>query len=122
MSFRFLADMGISLKTVEWLRSHGHDIVHLREQNLQCLPEHEILEKAYIEKRILLTMDLDFGYLVSMAPKIMPLVIIFRLSDERSIIVNQRLSAILPVLSVEKLSGTIISVGDHNMRVRKVID
>jgi predicted nuclease of predicted toxin-antitoxin system len=32
---RFLADMGISMRTVEWLRRQGHDIVHLREEGLQ---------------------------------------------------------------------------------------
>jgi predicted nuclease of predicted toxin-antitoxin system len=28
---RFLADMGISLRTVSWLREQGHDVVHLRD-------------------------------------------------------------------------------------------
>ena len=28
---RFLADMGVAMRVVEWLRSQGHDAVHLRE-------------------------------------------------------------------------------------------
>lgn len=31
----FLADMGVSMGVVEWLRGGGHDAVHLREQRLQ---------------------------------------------------------------------------------------
>ncbi len=49
---KFLADMGISLRTVAWLRDGGDDIVHLREQGLQSLPDEEILVKARIEERI----------------------------------------------------------------------
>jgi predicted nuclease of predicted toxin-antitoxin system len=33
----FLTDMGISLRTVEWLREKGHDVVHLRDEGLQRL-------------------------------------------------------------------------------------
>ena len=36
---KFLADMGISQRTVEWLRNIGYDIIHLREQGLQRLPD-----------------------------------------------------------------------------------
>ena len=28
---RFLADMGVSSGVVEWLRNHGHDAKHLRD-------------------------------------------------------------------------------------------
>lgn len=43
---KFLADMGISLRTVMWLRSRGDDVVHLRDEGLQRLPDNEILIKA----------------------------------------------------------------------------
>jgi predicted nuclease of predicted toxin-antitoxin system len=36
---RFLADMGISQRVVEWLRTKGHDAVHLRDEGLQRLPK-----------------------------------------------------------------------------------
>jgi predicted nuclease of predicted toxin-antitoxin system len=35
---RFLADMGVSMRVVEWLRSSGHDAIHLRDEELQQLP------------------------------------------------------------------------------------
>ncbi len=122
MKIKFLADMGISLKTVEWLRKIGYDAVHLREQNLQRLPDNEVLIKAQKENRVILTMDLDFGYLISASLEEMPLVIIFRLGDERSDMVNQRLSSVLAVLVADLLSGTVISVGDKNIRIRKMME
>jgi hypothetical protein len=32
---RFLADMGVSMRVVEWLRASGHDAIHLRDEGLQ---------------------------------------------------------------------------------------
>lgn len=43
---RFLADMGVSQQVVEWLRTKGHDAVHLRDEGLQRLPNGEIFQKA----------------------------------------------------------------------------
>ena len=62
---RFLADMGVSLRVVEWLRSSGHDAIHLRDEGLQILPNGEIFQKAHREERIVLTFDLDFGEIVA---------------------------------------------------------
>lgn len=45
MGIKFLADMGISLRTVSWLREQGYDVVHLRDEGLQTLPDEEILAK-----------------------------------------------------------------------------
>ena len=52
---RFPADMGVSQRVVSWLRNEGHDALHVREENLLRLPNGLIFEKAYSEKRILLT-------------------------------------------------------------------
>jgi predicted nuclease of predicted toxin-antitoxin system len=43
---KFLADMGISLKTVAFLRALGHDAVHLADQGLERLPDRDIVAKA----------------------------------------------------------------------------
>ncbi len=43
---RFLADMGVSMRVVELLRSSGHEAIHLRDEGLQRLPNGEIFQKA----------------------------------------------------------------------------
>ena len=52
---RFLADMGVAQRIVEWLRTEGHEAVHLREEGLQRMPNGEIFKKAASEGRIILT-------------------------------------------------------------------
>lgn len=117
---RFLADMGISQRTISWLRQQGFDAIHLREEGLQRLPDSEVLAKAAMENRVLLTMDLDFGYLVAISQQILPGVIIFRLSDERSEMVNSRLSEVLVKCAYDIQPGVIISVSDKAIRIRRL--
>jgi predicted nuclease of predicted toxin-antitoxin system len=50
---RFLADMGISPRTVDELRKQEHDAIHLVQQGLERLADEDILLKARIEERIL---------------------------------------------------------------------
>ncbi len=56
--------MGISLRTIDWLRDLGYDVFHLRDKGLQRLPDDEILDLARTEGRIVLTVDLDFAQLL----------------------------------------------------------
>ncbi|MEW6104137.1 MAG: DUF5615 family PIN-like protein [bacterium] len=115
---RFLADMGISNRTVTWLRQQGYDTVHLSEEGLQCLSDEEILTKARLEKRILLTMDLDFGYLLAVSKEQLPSIILFRLKDERSEVVNRRLAEALTHCRNDLKTGAIISISEITIRVR----
>ncbi len=58
---RFLADMGVAVRIVEWLRAQGHDAKHLRQEGLQRMIDRDIFRKAATEGRVVLTFDLDFG-------------------------------------------------------------
>ncbi len=115
---RFLADMGISMHTVIWLRQHGYDTIHLREEGLQRLSDEKILAKAKVERRILLTMDLDFSYLVAASRGYLSSVILFRLNDERSEVVNRRLADLLANHKDDLEMGAIISVSEATICVR----
>ena len=91
---RFLADMGVSTGVVEWLRKHGHDAKHLREE-LRRMPNGEIFTKAIRENRIIITFDLDFGEIVALAKGKRASVILLRLHNTRTSHLLDRLSAVL---------------------------
>jgi predicted nuclease of predicted toxin-antitoxin system len=115
---RFLADMGISKKSVIWLRNQGYDIIHLSEQGLQCMLDEDIFMKAKDENRVVLTMDLDFSQIVAASKSTLPSVIVFRLSNERSENVNKKLEELLNKFSDDIKEGSIISVSENNIRIR----
>ncbi|MDJ0579468.1 DUF5615 family PIN-like protein [Crocosphaera sp.] len=117
---KFLADMGISQKTLEWLRNQGYNTVHLREEGLQRLDDEAILIKAKNEERIILTMDLDFTNLLAWSKDILPSVIIFRLGNENYDKINPQLEKVIGQCENELLTGAIISVSDGAFRVRNL--
>jgi predicted nuclease of predicted toxin-antitoxin system len=117
---RFLADMGVSLRVVEWLRSSGHDAVHLRDEGLQRLPNGEIFGKAIREERVVLTFDLDFGEIVAGSDGGIISVILFRLRNTRADFVIQRLRIVLEQSTEELVQGAVVLVEDGRHRVRRM--
>ena len=115
---KFLADMGISPRTAARLREQGYDAVHLVEESLEKLEDRDILLKAKKEKRIVLTVDLDFGYLLAVSSAKLPSVILFRLGNESREVIEEYLDDVLSQCSDELESGAIVSVKDDGFRVR----
>ena len=115
---RFLADMGVSQGTLQWLRERGHDAIHLRDQGLQTMRDPDILEKALDENGVLLTMDLDFGALLAANRGKLPSVIIFRLEDETPTSLNGHLCSILSQYSKQLETGVLLSVRENLVRIR----
>ncbi len=95
---RLLADMGVDVRVVDWLRSQGHDATHLRDEGLQRLPNGEILALSKGRKA---------G------------VILFRLRNTRTPHVIQRLSSVLSDCVEPLERGGIVIVQESRRRVRE---
>jgi predicted nuclease of predicted toxin-antitoxin system len=57
---RFLIDRCAGRRLAEWLRQQGHDVVESRERSPDP-GDRKLLEWAVEERRVLVTMDKDFG-------------------------------------------------------------
>ena len=117
---RFLADMGVSLTTVEALRAANHDAVHLRDEGLIRLPDPDIVRKALAEGRIVLTFDLDFGDILAIARSEAPSVVIFRLRNQTPAAVNPRLFRVIRDCEPELARGALVIVEDEGFRMRRL--
>ncbi len=117
---RFLADMGVDVRIVRWLRERGHDATHLRDEGLQRLSNGEIVTKAVSENRVVLTFDLDFGEIVALSRAINTSIITFRLYNTRTSHVIDRLSAVLTESESELEQGVLITVEESRHRIRQL--
>lgn len=117
---KFLADMGISPKSVVFLKDLGFEAVHLNELGLHKLPDSEILAKARNENFVVLTHDLDFSDLLAASGDRMPSVIIFRLRNMKADNVNRYLRTILSSYQSNLERGLIISVSERSIRIREL--
>lgn len=117
---RFLCDMGVSQRVVEWLRAGAHDAVHLRDQGLHRMANGSIFHKAFAEQRIVMTFDLDFGEIVSASAGQLVSVILFRLHNTRTDHVIDRLATVLSQSAADLEAGCIVVVEEGRHRVRKL--
>ena len=117
---RFLADAGISPKTVEFLKQLGHETTHVRTLGMQRAPDAQLIAMARTDGSVVLSFDLDFGDLLALGVANKPSVILFRLADERAESVNRRVSTVLNEQVTELESGALILVQDTRYRVRKL--
>jgi predicted nuclease of predicted toxin-antitoxin system len=116
----FLADMGVSMKVVTWLRGEGHDATHLRDEGLHRLANGKIFTKASEEGRIVLTFDLDFSEIAALSGDKLTSVISFRLRNTLPSNVIVRLKAVLTASSAALEEGVVVSVEDTRHRIRKL--
>ena len=114
---RFLVDMGVDRRIVQWLQRNGDDAIHLRDEGLQRLPDPGIFDKAHSEHRIILTFDLDFGEIAAFSRGRLVSVVLFRLHNTRTPHVIERLASALNFRkALEK--GAILVVEESRCRVR----
>jgi predicted nuclease of predicted toxin-antitoxin system len=115
---RFLADMGVAGRIVDWLRTQGHEATHLRDEGLGRLADAAIFEKAVSEKRTILTFDLDFSQIAAVSRGTGVSVIVFRLKNARTPHVIERLAAVLPDCEEALRSGAVVAVEESRHRIR----
>ncbi len=66
---RFKLDENFGRSIQKLIQDGGHDCKTVREENLRGAPDPEVLEAAKEEKRILVTMDHDFGNVLFYPPE-----------------------------------------------------
>ena len=62
--FRFLTDENIDTEVLLLLKALGFDVFDIKEQELWGMSDQAIIEKAFTEKRIIITQDSDFGTMI----------------------------------------------------------
>ena len=113
---RFLADENFPLDAVEALHQQGHDIVWIRTAS-PGISDPEVLSRAQMEDRILLTLDKDFGELAFRAK--LPAdsgVVLFRITAPSSLVVAQKVVAAINLR--DDWAGHFSVVEDDKVRMR----
>lgn len=116
---RFLVDNAVSPLVAEALRQAGHEALHLRDLGLQAAEDSEILDRAAVEDRVIVSADTDFGALLALRQQHKPSVILFRGDSTH----NPRrqsslLLANLPALEADLMAGCIAVFEATRIRIR----
>lgn len=115
---KFLVDMGIGSGVVSYLRSEGHDVIHLRDAGLHRLPDRHVFDKAVNEGRIILTLDLDFSEVAALSKGRSAGVILFRLRNCMTSNVIRGPGTVLSSAEEQVSKGAVIVVEELRYRIR----
>lgn len=78
----------------------------------------EIVEKARLEGRVILTHDLDFGRIVAVSRIGVPSVVTLRLDNMQPAQVNHYMAEVLARFAEQLEAGALISVNERGIQVR----
>lgn len=116
-ALRFLADESCDFAVVRALRAEGYDVLAINEI-MQRSDDRELIERATREKRILLTEDKDFGWLVFVSHTDSPGVILIRYpGNARQALANSILSIVRE--QGDQLSGAFVVVQPGFTRINR---
>lgn len=113
---KFLVDENIALSTIKALRSHGEDVRDVRGSNLQGAKDVQLIAVARQEKRIILTHDKDFIGLFE-SQRLPFSVVVVRLPDIRSSLVERILVEFLDTVSQDSISERLIIIERFGARI-----
>jgi predicted nuclease of predicted toxin-antitoxin system len=98
----------------------GHDAIHVRDLGMSASEDIEIIHRATVDFRIIVTQDTDYGTLLVPARRISPSVILFRMRDGRPVTQSAVLQRHLPDVAADLEEGAIVVISDGSIRVRRL--
>jgi predicted nuclease of predicted toxin-antitoxin system len=117
---RFLVDNAISPIVAKGLQNVGHDAIHVRENGLQAAEDWVLFERAEKEKRIIISADTDFAFLLASRKTNSPSVILFRKRAERNPLlqIDLLLLNLTDSICIQLEMGCILIIEQERIRIR----
>jgi len=116
---KFFLDENISNSTQSLLEKRGFGVKSIADYKMFGCEDVDVLRRAALEDRIVITQDLDFGNLLNY-PVYYTGVIILRLEDQSPLNTNKVLSAFLKKVNHHILLKSLVIVSESRYRVRPI--
>ena len=113
------ADECVFGPTINYLRALGHDVVTVYDVDLNGHEDPELLASATAEKRVLLTIDLDFSNIRHYPPRHHNGVIILRVRPSTLKATHAVLKEFLEAVEYQNLEQTLVIIDHKKVRTRR---
>ena len=115
---RIKLDENIGRRGVELLSAAGHDVMTVRQQNLQGSPDQHIFAVCAAEARILITLDHDFGQVLRFPPERSAGIVILEPGTPLTAVsLTNRLRDFLALADVQTPDGSLWIVEPGRIRI-----
>ncbi len=116
----FLIDNNLSPSLCKFLIETGHSAVHTKELKMSGASDDELFLYAYINNKIIISADTDFGFILSKWKQNLPSVILLRFISTIPSIQIEYLRKIILNYESELVEGAIIVVDSQKVRIKKL--
>ena len=117
---KLLLDQGTPRSAATILRQAGFDTVHTGEIGLAAAEDSEIIRRAVVEDRVVVTLDADFHMHLALTQAHQPSVIRRRIEGLRAMEFSALLQNVLRQCAEDLTAGAMISVNDFQIRIRRL--
>jgi predicted nuclease of predicted toxin-antitoxin system len=117
---KLLLDQGIPRSTAALLCQVGLDAVHTGEIGLAEAADEEILRRALVESRVVVTFDADFHALLALSQAGKPSVVRIRIEGLQAEDVCRLLHEVTRQCSEDLERGAMLSVQENRIRVHRL--
>ena len=117
---KLLLDQGLPLSAAALLRDAGIDTIHVGEIGMSQAEDSEIIQKARVEERVVVTLDADFHTLLALDEAASPSVIRVRIERLRAQALTDLLLMVIAECEEDLEQGAAISVEPSRLRIRRL--
>lgn len=117
---KLLLDQGLPLSAAALLRDAGIDTIHVGEIGMSQAEDAEIIQKARVEERVVVTLDADFHTLLALNEAASPSVIRVRIERLRAQALTDLLLMVIAECEEDLEQGAVIAVEPSRIRIRRL--
>ncbi len=115
---QFKIDENLPVEIAELLIQASYDALTVVSQGLQGKPDPTIVDVCVHERRVLVTLDLDFADIRACPPHRYPGFIVLRVKRQNKKHLIQVFQRIVPILGQEQVEGRLWIVEETQVRIR----
>jgi predicted nuclease of predicted toxin-antitoxin system len=116
---RFKIDENLPQEVSRLLREHGHDAISVFEQTLSGEKDPILFEVCQNERRVLVTLDLDFANIQAYPPATAAGIVVFRLAQQDKPRVLEAVEKLIPTFATESVAQQLWIVEKDRIRIRE---
>jgi predicted nuclease of predicted toxin-antitoxin system len=116
---RFKIDENMPVEAAIILNDAGHDALTIHDQRMVGEADAQVASVCKLERRALVTLDLDFADIRTYPPGEHDGIVVIRPKNQAKSNVLQLLIQLIPLLPKEPLSGNLWILQENGLRIRE---